>query len=207
MVGLRILKTHMFGRTRKVNGMNNIQEKKEEYIMKHLQFNKNGMNHQPIKHWRVDDVTEVAIYQGERGERPDLDFIVKYKEEGKRLRTPSHTHWIVDLLVKSEVSKDNLLSFVNDMIKIYDETVPFQSVEERYNYLLKFPTQMVTKHSTLQGHGYYSVQTLTAFIELFSKCEKQSTGAFMFRGLLSLVKEYCEGQKDFYQIVGYSKRV
>ena len=187
--------------------MNNIQEKKEEYIMKHLQFNKNGVNHSPIKHWKVDNVTEVAIYQGERGERPDLDFIVKYKEEGKRLRTPSHTHWIVDLLVKSEVSKENMLSFVNDMIKIYDETVPFQSVEERNNYFLNFPTQMVTKHSTLQGHGYYSIQTLTAFIELFSKCEKQSTGAFMFRGLLSLVKEYCEGQKDFYQIVGYSKRV
>jgi len=42
---------------------------------------------------------------------------------------------------------------------------------------------------------------------LFSLCEKQSTGAFMFRGLLALVKEYCEGKKDFYQIVGYSKRV
>jgi hypothetical protein len=207
MVGLKTLQTHMFGWIKKVNGMNNIQEKTEEYIMKHLQFNKNGVNHSPIKHWKVDNVTEVAIYQGERGERPDLDFIVKYKEEGKRLRTPSHTHWIVDLLVKSEVSKENLLSFVNDMIKIYDETVPFQSVEERNNYLLKFPTQMVTKHSTLQGHGYYSIQTLTAFIELFSKCEKQSTGAFMFRGLLSLVKEYCEGRKDFYQIVGYSKRV
>ena len=187
--------------------MNNIQEKKEEYIMKHLQFNKNGMTHTPIKHWRVDNVTEVAIYQGERGERPDLDFIVKYKEEGKRLRTPSHSHWIVDLLVKSEVSKENLLSFVNDMIKIYDESVPFRSVEERNNYFLKFPTKMVTKHSNLQGHGYYSIQTLTTFIELFSKCEKQTTGAFMFRGLLMLVKEYCEGRKDFYQIVGYSKRV
>jgi hypothetical protein len=29
----------------------------------------------------------------------------------------------------------------------------------------------------------------------------------MFKGLLNLVKEYCEGTKDFYQIVGYSKRV
>ena len=29
----------------------------------------------------------------------------------------------------------------------------------------------------------------------------------MFRNLLVLVKEYCEGKKDFYQIVGYSKRV
>ena len=197
----------MYGKTKMVNGTNNIQEQKEEYIMKHLQFSKGGETHSPIKHWKTDNVTEVAIYQGSRGENPDIDFIVKYKEEGKRLRTPSHTHWIVDLLVKSEVSKDNLLSFVNDMIKIYDEAVPFKSVEERNKYVLKYPTQMVSKHSILQGHGYYTIETLTAFIELFSLCEKQSTGAFMFRGLLTLVKEYCEGKKDFYQIVGYSKRV
>jgi len=187
--------------------MNNIQEKKEEYIMKHLTYNKGGKTHTPIKHWKTDNVTEVAIYQGERGENPELDFVVKYKEENKRLRTPSHTHWIVDLLVKSEVSKVNLLSFINDMIKIYDETTPFKSVEERNGYTLKFPTQMVTKHATLQGHGYYTIETLTSFIELFSICEKQSSDAFMFRGLLTLVKEYCEGKKDFYQIVGFSKRV
>jgi len=187
--------------------MNNIQEKKEEYIMKHLEFNKSGVNHQPIKHWRVDDVTEVAIYQGERGERPDLDFIVKYKEEGKRLRTPSHTHWIVDLLVKAEVNKPILLNYINDMIQMYDETTPFQSVEERNGYDLRYPVLMALKYPQLQNHGYYSIKTLTSFIELFSKCEKQSTDAFMFRGLLLLVKEYCEGRKDFYQIVGYSKRV
>jgi hypothetical protein len=66
---------------------------------------------------------------------------------------------------------------------------------------------MAAKYPQLQGHGYYSVETLTAFVELFSKCEKQTDGAFMFRGLLSLVKDYCEGKKDFYQIIGLSKRV
>ena len=175
--------------------------------MKHLQFKKKGETHSPIKYWRSDIVTEVAIYQGSRGERPDLDFIVKYKEEGKRLRTPSHTHWIVDLLVKAEVNKSILLNYVNDMIELYDNTVPFKSVEERNNYILTQPTLMTSRYSLLQGHGYYSMGTLTAFIELFSKCEKQATGAFMFRGLLTLIKEYCEDTKDFYQIVGYSKRV
>ena len=111
--------------------MNNIQEKQEEYIMKHLQFNKEGVTHSPIKYWKTDNVTEVAIYQGNRGERPDLDFIVKYKEEGKRLRTPSHTHWIVDLLVKAEVDKAVLLNYLNEMIQVYDKTTPFNSVEER----------------------------------------------------------------------------
>lgn len=175
--------------------------------MKHLQFNKKGITHSPIKYWKTDNITEVAIYQGSRGENPELDFIVKYREEGKRLRTPSHTHWIVDMLIKSESSKSNLLGFVNDMIGIYDNSTPFQSFQERREYELRYPNQMMQRHRVLQGYGYYSVETLTAFIELFSKCEKQTTEAFMFRGLLNLVKDYCEGKKDFYQIVGLSKRV
>lgn len=175
--------------------------------MKHLEYRKGGIIHKPIKHWKTDNVTEVAIYQGSRGQNPELDFIVKYREENKRLRTPSHTHWIVDLLVKSEVSKANLLLYVQDLIKIYDNTTPFKDINERNNYQLKHTVPMVTKHSSLQGHGYYSIQTLTTFIELFSICEKQTKDAFMFRGLLSLVEDYCKGEKDFYQVVGLSKRV
>lgn len=175
--------------------------------MKHLQFNKKGVNHRPIKYWKTDSITEVAIYQGERGENPDLDFIVKYKEENKRLRAPSHTHWITDMLVKAESNRDGLLNYINDMIEFYDNTEPFTTIEERNNYRLKQLSTMVSKYRLLEGHGYYSIGTLTTFIELFTKCEKQTTGAFMFRGLLTLIKEYCEGKKDFYQIVGYSKRV
>jgi hypothetical protein len=175
--------------------------------MTSLNYNKGGELHVPIKYWSTDEVTHVGIYQGSRGERPDLDFILKYKQEGKRLRTPSHTHWIVDLLVKAESNKELLLSYVNNLIEIYDNTNPFTSVEERSNYELKYVNIMNLRYNDLNAHGYYSIGTLTAFIELFSLCEKQSTGAFMFRGLLTLVKEYCEGKKDFYQIVGYSKRV
>jgi hypothetical protein len=173
--------------------------------MKHLQFNKKGVNHKPITYWKTDSVTEVAIYQGSRGERPDLDFIVKYKEEGKRLRTPSHTHWIVDLLVKCEYSKQIVGEYVQTMLGYYDSTEPFSTVEERNNYELSlYPT---FDYDSLNQHGYYSVETLTAFIELFTKCEKQTTDAFMFKTLLELVKDYCDGKKDFYQVVGYSKRV
>ena len=32
----------------------------------------------PLKSWEMTDGTMVAIYQGFRGENPDLDFIVKY---------------------------------------------------------------------------------------------------------------------------------
>jgi hypothetical protein len=93
------------------------------------------------------------------------------------------------------------------MIKIYDETTAFKSVEDRNSYSLKHISRIGSKYNRLNGNGYYTIETLTTFIELFSICEKQATGAFMFRGLLTLIKEYCEGKKDFYQVVGYSKRV
>ena len=175
--------------------------------MKQLNYNRKGESHTPLIYWETDDKTTIAIYQGVRGENPDLDFIVKYKEVGKRLRTPSHTHWIVDLLVKCEYNKEVVLNYVKDLIELYDNTVPVGSVQERDTYELRHNIMANDKYNVLNQHGYYSISTLTAFIELFSICEKQTTGAFMFRGLLTLVKEYCEGKKDFYQIVGYSKRV
>ena len=175
--------------------------------MKQLNYTKKGVTHSPRLYYQTDEKTMVAIYQGERGDNPELDFIVKYKEEGKRLRTPSHTHWIVDLLVKAEYDKELLLSYVNDLIEMYDNTIPFSTLEDRDSYDLRYNNLMDLRYNDLNAHGYYTISTLTSFIELFSICEKQTTGAFMFKGLLTLVKEYCEGKKDFYQIVGYSKRV
>ena len=170
-----------------------------------MSYKKGGVEHHPLKTWSFNDQTEVGIYQGFRGENPDLDFIVKYKSKGQRLRTPSHTHWIVDLLVKCEYSKQIVGEYVQTMLDYYDRTEPFGTVEERNNYELSlYPT---FDYDSLNQHGYYSVETLTAFIELFTKCEKQTTDAFMFKTLLELVKDYCDGKKDFYQVVGYSKRV
>jgi len=175
--------------------------------MKTLNYNRKGVSYTPITFWNTDNKTTIAIYQGVRGENPNLDFIVKYKEEGKRLRTPSHTHWIVDLLVKAEHNKELVLSYVKNLIVMYDNTESFIDVETRDEYELRHNYIMNLRYNELNGCGYYSVSTLTSFIELFSICEKQTSGAFMFRGLLGMVKEYCEGKKDFYQIVGYSKRV
>ena len=175
--------------------------------MKGLSFKRKGVDYTPLTFWQIDKRHTIAIYQGGRGARPDLDFIVKHKEEGKRLRTPSHTHWIVDLMVKAQYDKGIVKSYVEDMIEMYDECEPFKNEEERNTYKLQCPTKYWMKHIMLEDRGYYPLQVLTSFIELFSKCEKQTPEAFMFRNLLVLIKEYCEGKKDFYQIVGYSKRV
>ena len=149
----------------------------------------------------------VAIYQGERGANPQLDFVLKYLAPGKRLRAISHTHWIVDLLMKAESNKESVKDFITEWIKIYDETIPFESVQERNNFNPRHSKYFEGKYFVLNSLGKYSIEFLSHIIELFIKCEKKTNDAFMFRSLLNLVKEYCEGKKDFYQVISLSKRV
>jgi hypothetical protein len=93
------------------------------------------------------------------------------------------------------------------MLEKYDQMDPFKTVEERDNYELQSKEELDRVYDELNGHGYYNMDTLTTLIELFTRCEKQTTDAFMFRTLLQLVLDYCDDKKDFYQVVGYSKRV
>lgn len=174
--------------------------------MKKLSFTKNGVKNEPLKYWTFGD-TIIAIYQGNRGENKDLDFIVKYKEGDKRLRAPSHTHWVVDLLIKSINNNDILYNFVKDIIKIYDETIPFSSSEQRNNYELKYVDKIGEKYSNLSDEGNYNMDVIITFIELFSLCEKQTKNAYFFRKLLDFLLDYCEGKKDFYQVISLSKKV
>lgn len=175
--------------------------------MINLSFKKNGIVHNPINYWELNDGNYLIIYQGSRGEKPELDFIVKYKKQKSRLRAPSHTHWIVDLLIKTESSPDRVCQYIKEWIKIYDVAEPFKTKEERKEYKLIYNEYFTENFWDLENLGYFSVEFLSGLIELFIKCEKQTTGAFMFKNLLELVRDYCEGKKDFYQIVSYSKRV
>jgi hypothetical protein len=162
----------------------------------------------------MEDGTVVAIYQGFRSSNPELDFIVKYKEPNKRLRTPSHTHWVVDLVIKGEVLPELTLELVNELLNIYDSVSAFTDPSQRDEYDLIYPTLLthplvgpVHHYSALDNVGGLSIQLIMTLVELFSRCEKNNEGAFMFRGMLHLCKQYLEGEKDYYQIIGTSKRV
>jgi len=181
--------------------------KNSDKLLKKLKFSKKKITYYPIKYWKLSEETLVAIYQGNRGENPELDFILKYREVGKRLRQPSHTHWITDLLVKCEYNKVIVGKFVKKVLSLYETTEPFSNTEERNSYELNFYKKHLYEFDVLDNHGYYKMDTLVSFIELFTICEKQTKDAYMFKTLLTLVLEYCEGKKDFYQIVSYSKRV
>ena len=90
-----------------------------------LNFNKNGVAHTPLNKWELSDGSFLVIYQGSRGDNPELDFIIKYKSTKikSRLRAPSHTHWIVDLIIKSEYSPSDISNYIKEWIEINDDLI------------------------------------------------------------------------------------
>lgn len=160
----------------------------------------------PFRKYKLKDGTILQLFQGNRGVRPDLDFKVKQIELGKSPRTPSHTHWIVDMIMKIEIDKKGVSEFSDFLMKIYINSTPFNSILERNNYKLKYVNTARKKFGKIKG-GKYSVEYITAIVELFSKCEKQYPGAYMFEKSLKLIQRYSNDQCDYFTLVGHSKRV
>ena len=162
---------------------------------------------EPINQFEMDNGSIIAMYQGSRGKHPDIDFVVKYKSKNTRLRTPSHTHWIIDLVIKGEKNKNLTLDLVKEFINIYDEVKPFETQEERNNYNLSYTPKLSGRFEELNSETGLPIQMLLTLVELFAINEKRNEGAFMFRNMLTLCEQYFNGEKDYYQLVGISKRV
>jgi len=61
----------------------------------------------------------VKIYVA-KGVKSDNDFIVKYEQPGKQIRTPKHIHLIIDLLIKKYFIKELTLKFARELFNTLD---------------------------------------------------------------------------------------
>ena len=79
-----------------------------------------------IHTFKTGDGTIIAIFQGNRGDNPELDFRVKYLNEGpdaKPVQLP-HVDWVVDLIIKAQRYPEEVKSVLDYFIKFYDECKP-----------------------------------------------------------------------------------
>ena len=71
-----------------------------------LLFRKKGIEHHAVKELKLPDGTIIGVFEGSRGYNPDHDILIRYQENGKRLRTPKHIHWVIDMLIKKEHTRE-----------------------------------------------------------------------------------------------------
>lgn len=83
-----------------------------------------------FKTYVTKDGTLIGLFQGSRGARPDIDFVVKILVPGvnKIMTPPTHTFWVVDLLLKIPQYRKDVREIVQYYIDFYERTTPFAQV-------------------------------------------------------------------------------
>jgi len=167
--------------------------------------NKKGMKAKSFKEFKLSDGTIIGIFQGERGQNPDLDILIKYQEPNKRVRTPKHIHWVIDLLIKKQYDRQLTIEFVKYLRDMWETVEPFKTKAEQQECELKETTlENLKRFEKLNKYGEYRVEFIGHLIELMMRMEKTGLDrAYVFKDLLDAFIE----EKDIFSIVAKSTQV
>lgn len=172
-----------------------------------MRFKRDGKEYLAIKEITLADGTVIGVFEGSRGANPDHDILIRYQESGKRLRTPKHIHWVIDLLIKKEHNKELTLKFMKYLRDMYGRVEAFKSKEDRKNCLLKETTATKLKpFEELNRYGEYEVEFIGHLIELMIKMEKNTVPekpARVFRELMDAMIQ----EKEIFVVVSKATQV
>ena len=172
-----------------------------------MRFKRDGKEYISIKEIKLNDGTIIGVFEGNRGANPDHDILIKYQESGKRLRTPKHIHWVIDLLIKKEHNKKLTLEFMKYLRDMYNKVESFKNKEDRKKCILKETTkEKLKKFEELNKYGEYKVDFIGHLIELMIKMEKNTPPekpARVFRELMDAMIQ----EKEIFVIVSKATQI
>ena len=73
---------------------------------------------------KIDKTYTIYVYRGSLSQN---DIVIKYSKDGKRMRTPKHIHWVIDMLLKEQKNHKDVISFIKCMQKTWDEIIGLES--------------------------------------------------------------------------------
>ena len=154
-----------------------------------------------FKEFHLKNNVVIGVFQGSFGTNPDLDIVVKYQDlrYSKRVRTPKHIHWAIDLLIKREHNRELTNEFIAYLRDMWNKVEPFKTKEDQQTCELKLTSsERLREFEELNQYGELSVEFIGHVIELFMIEEKTGLeGAFMFKDLFDALYT----GKDVFSIV------
>lgn len=149
-----------------------------------------------------DNKYKLYVFQGILSEN---DIIIKYTEEGKRVRTPKHIHWAVDLLLKLQFERELTRNFINEIKKEWNNCKPLEK-----NDAISLMTLVdnyvditdISRYKSLNNYGEYNVEFLVVLMTLLMTQEKTNRNdAYMFGNVLD---KLLEDELDIFSIMSAS---
>ena len=138
-----------------------------------------------------------------KGSISQFDILVQYKTDaGKRLRTPKHIHWVIDILLKLERKNKLTRKFLNFMKNCWNGSEPLTN--DTFDYIKAIVEQEykkinIRKFLKLNRYGEYDVEFLFLLFTLLSRQEKTNYNqAYMFG---SVIDKLLEKNLDIFSII------
>jgi hypothetical protein len=146
---------------------------------------------------------KIGMFQGSRGQFPDIDFVLKILKPGieEKLIPPPHSFWVVDLMMKTLDHREEVVEIIEYYLKYYESLAPFNSPVERENYKLETVEYMTKRYAYINHESTLSMSYIAIIIELFCKNEKRNSGAYMFLELLKVLLSYAKKESDYMSVI------
>lgn len=156
-----------------------------------------------INIYKTEEGLLIGMFQGSRGQFPDIDFVVKILKYGQneKLITPPHSFWVVDLMMKIVEHREQVIEILEYYSNYYNNLQPFKTPKERENYQLETVDYITQKYSIINQEHTLSINYVAIIIELFCKNEKRNVGAYMFKDLLQTLLKYAKNEVDYMTVI------
>lgn len=118
--------------------------------------------------YKTQNGVEIFVEKGIKTQSP-YDFRVRFREPGKRDRTPTHVHIIVEMYVKNAFNSSLTHELRNHILNIFSQ---IQSINYYPPKLQLFNPEHVNKFIELDKVGEFTVEFLLVVTELIMIQEK-----------------------------------
>ena len=121
---------------------------------------------------------KIYIFKGNKDHKKD--FIVTYSDKNHpKPITPSHVHWVVDLLLKMQIKEKKTKELINELITVREKCLPIENNEkETLISLTEKCISMidVSHYEELNDIGMYDITFLAVLLPLLIVQEKTNYG-------------------------------
>ena len=141
----------------------------------------------------------IYVFQGTLSQ---FDIVIKYKKDGKRIRTPKHIHWTVDILVKTQGNETLTKQYLKAIQNCWNTCVPLANNDfDTLKALIEGGEEEIDieQYFDLNAFGEYDVEFLYVLMELLAVQEKTNRAdAYMFG---KIIEELLETDRDIFKII------
>lgn len=141
----------------------------------------------------------IYVFQGNLSQ---FDIVIKYKKNEKRIRTPKHIHWVVDILMKMQGNEKLTKKYLLAIQNCWNMCVPLNNNDfATLKSLIENGEKdiEIEQYFELNTFGEYDVEFLYVLMELLAVQEKTNRAdAYMFG---NIIEELLESDRDIFKII------